>query len=145
MTTQSFNLDHVSEIAKNNLRQVRGKQRRLALKSMMKIGAMTLVLTAGVVTSVLFPNPISVGLTVAASSILGGSEGIKHSVKRLLTVSKEKKVVKQQNKETDGMVLMNKVQQRINEFKEPSATFGHPNYEAVPSAPSTVLYPSLKV
>ena len=89
------------------------------------------MLVGGVVTGILFPNPISVAITLGCATALSGGEGIKHTVKRYKKAKILKREVQLEEKELAEKEIVEKVKRQ---FTNPSM---------VPSAPMGQMYPQI--
>lgn len=110
--------------------ETKRKLNRLKLKAILKLGATGFVLVGGIVTGVLFPNPISAAVTLGCARALAGGEGIKHTIKRY----KKAKILKREAQMEEKIEVENELVEKVKR------QFGGP----VASAPSqTYMYPNL--
>ena len=70
------------------------KLKRLRKRAIVKSIVIGVILAGGVTTGILLPNPISMAVILACSTLLSGGEGIKHTIKRF----KSTKVIKNEAK-----------------------------------------------
>ena len=112
-----------------DLSATKKKIKSLKLKAILKLGTTTIILVGGVVTGILFPNPISVAVTIGSATALSGGEGIKHTVKRYKKAKILKKEAQLEEKDSIEREIVEKVKRQ---FVNPSV---------VPSAPQ--MYPQI--
>ncbi len=100
---------------------------------------LTLVFVAGGMTvSIMFPNPITIGILGGATALIAGNKGVLRKVKKMKEKSEKRKKNKEDLKnmivEQHNRKMVHDVQSRIN--------FQQNNKIPEPSAPG--LYPDLK-
>ena len=106
------------------------------MKAILKLTVTGVVLVGGVVTGIMFPNPISVAVTLGCATALSEGEGIKHTVKRYKKAKILKKEAQMEEKDWVEKELVEKVKR---EFGVPP---GVPS--GVPAAPQfSQMYPQV--
>lgn len=89
------------------------KIKSLKFKAILKLCATGVVLVGGVVTGILFPNPISVAVTIGCATALSGGEGIKHTVKRYKKAKILKKKAQLEEKDSMEKGIVEKVKREF--------------------------------
>ncbi len=120
------------------LTTMKGDNRKDKLKVFGK-ALLTLVFVAGgMAVSIMFPNPITIGILGGATALIAGNKGVLRKVKKMKEKSEKRKKNKEDLKnmivEQHNRKMVHDVQSRIN--------FQQNNKIPEPSAPG--LYPDLK-
>ena len=123
-------LESVSYAIKKDLVASKQKLRRLKRKAIVKSVVTTVFLVGGVATGILLPNPISMAVILGCTTVLSGSEGIKHTIKRFKTTKVDKRKIQAVDKETDDQMLVDKLRAIASQ---------------APQASAPDLYPTLRV
>ena len=126
-------LESINQSVGSDLKLSRKKVKRLKYVAIGKLVVTGAVLTASVVTGVLFPNPVSLTAIMGCAAILSGSEGIKHTFGRLKKTKNTKKQIEKADQQTEEKILVDSV---VQEVQAPSAP---------PAYVETSLYPNLRI
>lgn len=118
-----------------NLRDTKKKIKSLKIKAILKLAVTGTILVGGVVTGILFPNPISVAVTLGCATALSGGEGIKHTVKRYKKAKILKKAAVLEEKDWVEKELVEKVKRE----------FGVPINPSAPQFSQGQLYPQVNL
>ena len=119
----------------NTLSNMKKDIRKDKLKVFGKILLALVVVAGGVTVSILFPNPITIGVLGGAATLIAGRNGIIHKTKKIKEKSKERK----KNKEEVRNIG---VEQRNREVANEVYSRFYKQDDPEPSAPN--LYPDLK-
>ena len=98
---------------KTDLENSNKKLKRLRKRAIVKSIVTTVFLVGGVTTGILLPNPISMAVILGCTTILSGSEGIKHTIKRLSSTKATKRKIQAVDKETDEVLAQNMVVEKL--------------------------------
>ncbi len=118
--------DAISNTLSNMKKDIRKDKLKVFGKALLAF----VVVAGGVAVTVIFPNPITIGVLGGAATLIAGNNGILSKTKKI----KEKSEEKNKNKED-----MKNINEELNGRKW--ATYMQ-NFK--PSAPSPNLYPDLK-
>ncbi len=78
----------------NTLSNMKKDIRKDKLKVLGKALLAFVIVAGGVAVSVIFPNPITIGVLGGAATLIAGSNGIIHKTKKIKEKSKERKKIK---------------------------------------------------
>ena len=130
-------IEKLRDAISNVLDTMKSDIRKDKLKVFGKALLSIVIIAGGVAVSVMFPNPITIGVLGGAATLIAGNNGVFGKAKKIKEKSKERK----KNKEIKNMVaeqhnrkVAKDVQSRIN--------YQQSNNIPEPSAPG--LYPDLK-
>ncbi len=98
----------------------------------------TVFIAGGVAVSIMFPNPITIGVLGGAAALLAGNKGVFGKVKRV----KEKSKIRKKNKEDMKNMIVEQHNRKMAHDVQSRINFQQNNKIPEPSAPG--LYPDLK-
>ena len=117
---------------------MKGDNRKDKLKLFGKALLTTVFIAGGVVVSIMFPNPITIGVLGGAAALLAGNKGVFGKVKRI----KEKLKIRKKNKEDMKNMIVEQHNRKVAHDVQFRINFQQNNKIPEPSAPG--LYPDLK-
>ena len=117
---------------------MKGDNRKDKLKVFGKALLTTVFIAGGVVVSIMFPNPITIGVLGGAAALLAGNKGVFGKVKRV----KEKSKIRKKNKEDMKNMIVEQHNRKMAHDVQSRINFQQNNKIPEPSAPN--LYPNLK-
>ncbi len=119
------------------LTTMKGDNRKDKLKVFGK-ALLTLVFVAeGVAVSIMFPNPITIGVLGGAAALIAGNKGVFRKVKRI----KEKSKIRKKNKEDMKNMIVEQHNRKVARDVQSRINLQQNNKIPEPSAPN--LYPDL--
>ena len=89
------------EAISNTLNSMKKDIRKDKFKVLGKALLAFVVVTGGVAVSILFPNPITIGVLGGAATLIAGSNGVISKTKKIIEKSKERKKNKEEVKNID--------------------------------------------
>ncbi len=89
------------EAISNTLNSMKKDIRKDKLKVLGKALLAFVIVTGGVAVSILFPNPITIGVLGGAATLIAGSNGVISKTKKIKEKSKERKKNKEEVKNID--------------------------------------------
>ena len=117
---------------------MKGDNRKDKLKLFGKALLTTVFIAGGVVVSIMFPNPITIGVLGGAAALLAGNKGVFGKVKRV----KEKSKIRKKNKEDMKNMIVEQHNRKMALDVQSRINFQQNNKIPEPSAPN--LYPDLR-
>ena len=128
-------IQKIRDSISNTLKDMKSDVKKDKLKALGKTILAVLVIAGGVTVSILFPNPITVGVLGGAAALISGSGGLLRKRKKIKEKTKEKNKNKAEIKNLDAERINRKVANDMYaRFREKDKT--------EPSVPN--LYPDLK-
>ncbi len=133
-------IERVRDTISNTLGNMKSDIRKDKLKAYGK--TLLSLIAGGVAVTVIFPNPITIGVLGGAATLIAGNKGIFGKAKKIKEKSKERKRNKEEVRnmavEQGNCEVTNDIQSRIyqQEIKN--------SYTPDPSAPPPYPYPDLK-
>ncbi len=134
-------IERVRDAISNVLDTMKSDIRKDKLKVIGKALLSIVIIASGVAVSVIFPNPITIGVPGGAAALITGNNGVFGKAKKIKEKSKERKKNKEEVKnmvvEQHNRKVAKDVESRITYLQEIKN-----NHIPEPSAPE--LYPDLK-
>ncbi len=133
--------DAISNTLSNMKKDIREDKLKVFGKALLAL----VVVAGGVTVSILFPNPITIGVLGGVATLIAGNNGVVHKTKKIKEKSKEmkknKEEVKNLNTEQSNRKWTKHLQSIISQ-QEIKNNKIYEDYVPEPSAPN--LYPDLK-
>ncbi len=91
-------IERVRDAISNTLNNMKSDIRKEKLKVFGKTLLLIIIVAGGVAVSVIFPNPITIGVIAGAATLIAGNNGIFGKAKKIKEKSKERKKNKEEVK-----------------------------------------------
>ncbi len=124
--------DAISNTLSNMKKDIRKDRLKVFGKALLAF----VVVAGGVAVSILFPNPITIGVLGGAATLIAGSNGVVHKTKKIKEKSKERKKNKEEVKNLN-------IEQSDRRWASRVETLIDKKQTEQPSAPPS-YYPDLK-
>ena len=120
------------------LTTMKGDNRKDKLKVFGKALLTIIFVAGGMAVSIMFPNPITIGVLGGAAALIAGNKGVLRKVKNM----KEKSKIRKKNKEDMKNMIVEQHNRKMAYDVQSRINFQQNNKTPEPSAPN--LYPDLK-
>ncbi len=120
------------------LTTMKGDNRKDKLKVFGKALLTLIFVAGGMAVSIMFPNPITIGVLGGAAALIAGNKGVLRKVKNM----KEKSKIRKKNKEDMKNMIVEQHNRKMAYDVQSRINFQQNNKIPEPSAPN--LYPDLK-
>ncbi len=133
-------IEKLRDVLSTALSTMRGDIRKDKLKVIGKALLSVVLITGGVVASIMLPNPITIGVLGGAATLIAGNKGVFGKAKKIKEKSEERKKNKEEMKnmvvEQHNSKVAKDVQSRIyyqqnNQIPEPSAPKLYPDLSKI--------------
>ena len=130
-------IERVRDAISNVLDTMKSDIRKDKLKVFGKAILSIVIIASGVAASIMFPNPITIGVLGGAATLIAGNNGVFGKAKKIKEKSKERK----KNKEEIKNMVTEQHNRKVAKDVQSRITYHQSNNIPEPSAPK--LYPDL--